>query len=192
MLGDKEGRDMLIARSSRGFSLIELMVAIALLAFLLLLGLPTFATMISNLRVRSVSDSILSGIQNARIEALKRNASITFELDPITGIGGGWKVYPTGNSADVLHSKGGSEGGAVQVALDTGATLIEFNNLGRRTLPVVPNATGVLDVDVSNPGLGSCEDAGGSVRCLRVTVSLGGETRLCDPNRPTGDPQACN
>jgi len=176
LLGDEEGWDMLIARSSRGFSLIELMVAITLLAFLLLLGLPTFTTMISNLRVRSVSDSVLSGIQSARMEALKRNASIVFELDPVTGVGGGWKVYPTGNNADVLHSKAGSEGGAVQVAMDTGA----------------PNATGVLDVDVSNPGVGSCEDMGGSVRCLRVTVSLGGGTRLCDPNRTTGDPQACD
>ncbi len=183
---------MLIARSFRGFSLIELMVAISLLAFLLLLGLPSFTTMISNLRVRSVSDSVLSGIQSARMEALKRNVGFTFELDPVTGVGGGWRVYPTGNSADVLHSKAGSEGGAVQVAMDTGATVIEFNNLGRRTLPVVPNATGILDVGVGNPSVGSCEDTGGSVRCLRVTVSLGGETRLCDPNRPTGDPQACN
>lgn len=183
---------MLSLRKLRGFTLIEVMITITLLAFLLLLALPAFTTMISNLRVRNVSDSVLSGIQSARTEALKRNINISFELDPATGIGGGWKVYPTSNNADVLHSKSSSEGGGVQVALDTGATIIEFNNLGRRVLPAVPNATGTLDVDVSNPGTGACEDTGGSVRCLRVTVSLGGETRLCDPNRPTSDPQACN
>ena len=182
---------MLRSRSVRGFTLIEAMIAIALLAFLLLLGLPAFSTMLSNLRVRSVSDSVLSGVQAARTEALKRNLNITFELDPATGIGGGWKVYPTANTADVLQSKSSSEGGNVLVAIDTGATTIEFNNLGRRVLPIVANGTGTLDIDVSNPGVSNCEANGGSVRCLRVTVSIGGETRLCDPNRPTGDPQAC-
>lgn len=183
---------MLSLRDLRGFTLIEVMIAITLLAFLLLLALPSFSTMLSNLRVRSVSDSLLSGIQVARTEALKRNINISFELDPATGIGGGWKVYPTSNSADVLHSKSGPEGGTIFVAMDTGATLIEFNNLGRRVLPLVPNTTGNLDVDVSYPNAGTCEDSGGSIRCLRITVSLGGETRLCDPNRSTGDPQACN
>lgn len=172
-----------------GFTLIEAMVAVALVSFVLLVGLPAFANMVSNLRVRSVSDSVLSGIQAARIEALKRNIGITFELDPVSGVGGGWRVYPTGNSADVLHSKGSSEGGEVLVGLDTGDTQILFGRLGQRTYPDA--ATPVLAVDISNPNFDLCEAAGGSVRCLRVAVSIGGESRLCDPKRPTGDPQAC-
>lgn len=179
---------MLRFRGPRGFTLIEVMIAIALVGLLLLAGMPTFATMISNLRVRSVSDSVLSGIQFARTEALKRNQNVTFRLDPLTGVGGGWQVLlPADNT--VLQSKSATEGGTVLVALGTEDTEVVFNNLGRRNFP--NPATPVLDVDVSNPGVGSCEAAGGSVRCLRITVTIGGEARLCDPQRPSGDPQAC-
>lgn len=176
---------MLSSRTTaRGFTLIEAMIAIALLALLLLVAMPAFMTMISNLRVRSVSESILSGIQVARTEALKRNQVVTFRLDSATG--GGWSVVLADNT--VTQAKSASEGGAVEVAVETGATEIVFNNLGRRQLPEAPPA--ILKVDVSNPDIGSCEPAG-SVRCLRITVGIGGEVRLCDPKRPTGDPQAC-
>lgn len=180
---------MLSCHRQYGFTLIEAMIVIALIAFLLLLGLPGFATMMSNLRVRSVSDSVLSGVQSARTEALKRNISMTFELDPNTGIGGGWRVYPTGNIADVINSKSASEGGSIQVALDTGDTQIIFGNLGQRTFPDA--TTPVLSVDITNPSVDACEAASGTVRCLRVAISIGGESRLCDPKRPLGDPQAC-
>lgn len=182
---------MLKPRASRGFTLIEAMIAIALLSILLLLGLPSFMTMLSNLRVRSVSDGVLSGIQVARTEALKRNLNMTFQLDPLTGVGGGWRVYPTNDTTNILQSKSANAGGAVLVAMAAGATELEFNNLGRRILPVVANGTGTLDIDVSNPSYGACEASSGPVRCLRITVSIGGETRLCDPNRTSGDPQAC-
>jgi type IV fimbrial biogenesis protein FimT len=167
------------------------MIAIALLALLLLIGLPTFSTMISNLRVRSVSDGVLSGVQFARTEALKRNLNMTLQLDPVSGVGGGWRVFPTNDTTNILESKSATEGNAVLVSLTAGATELVFNNLGRRIQPVVTNGTGVVDIDISNPGVGSCESSGGSVRCLRITVAIGGEARLCDPSRPTGDPQAC-
>ena len=181
---------MLIWRSSRGFTLIEAMIAIALIGLLLLAGLPAFTTMLSNLRVRAVSDGLLSGIQFARTEALKRNLNMTFQLDPATGIGGGWAVFPTGDIGNVLQSKSAAEGGAVLVALATGGTEIVFGNLGRRITPGA--ATPILGINVSNPEIGSCETvSSGSVRCLRVSVSIGGETRLCDPKRVSPDPQAC-
>jgi type IV fimbrial biogenesis protein FimT len=183
---------MLNSRSARGMTLIELMVTITLIGLLLLAGLPAFTTMLSNLRVRAVAEGVLGGVQAARTEALKRNLNITFQLDPASGIGGGWQVLLPDAilSADsILHAKSAVEGGAVQVSLSTGTTDIVFNNLGRR---ITPDATTrILGIDVSNPDIGACETVGGSVRCLRVTVAIGGESRLCDPKRAVGDPQAC-
>jgi len=171
----------------RGFTLIELMIALAVLAFVLLIAYPTFVTLLANLRVRSVADGVLSGLQQARSEALKRNMAVTFSLDPASGVGGGWQLRLPDNT--VLQSKASAEGGLVEVMMAGGNADIVFDNLGRRLLPVAPPA--VLDVDVSNPGVDACETAGGSVRCLRVTVPVGGGVRLCDPRRPAGDPQAC-
>lgn len=177
---------MLSFRPTRGFTLIELVIAIALVGLLLLVGLPAFKTMISNLRVRSVSDSVLSGLQVARTEALKRNQNVTFRLDAATG--GGWSVILADNS--VFQSKSAAEGNAVNVALNPNGTQVIFSNLGRRILPV-PGTVDVLDINITNPSVGTCEEVGGSVRCLRVTVAIGGEARLCDPKRVIGDPQAC-
>lgn len=172
---------------TRGFTLIELMVAIGLLAFLLLIAYPGFVTMLANLRVRAVGDGVLSGLQYARGEALKRNMDITFRLDPVTGVGGGWQVVLPDTS--VIQQKSAAEGGAAEAQMAGGNVDVVFNNLGRRAQPTAPPAN--LDIDITNPGVAACETAGGSIRCLRVTVALGGEVRLCDPRRPVGDPQAC-
>jgi type IV fimbrial biogenesis protein FimT len=177
---------MLNLRSSRGFSLIELMIAIALLGILLLVALPAFSTMLANLRVRSVADSVLSGIQAARSEALKRNATVRFRLD--SGAGGGWSIVLVSDNS-ILQSKSAVEGGGAQVTFGTGTT-VEFNNLGRRSVPTAA-AIRILDVDISSPAAGACEEASGRVRCLRIEVATGGAVRLCDPVRAAGDPQAC-
>lgn len=178
---------MLRQAFTRGFTLVEVMVAIALLAFLLLIAYPGFVTMLANLRVRAVADGVLSGLQYARGEALKRNLDITFRLDPATGVGGGWQVELPDTT--LIQQKSAAEGGAVEAQMVGGNVDVVFNNLGRRSLPVAPPAN--LDIDITNPGVAACETAGGSIRCLRVTVALGGEVRLCDPRRPVGDPQAC-
>lgn len=170
----------------RGFSLIELMVVIALAALLLLIGLPSFTTMLSNLRVRSVADSVLEGLQVARIEALKRNQNVIFRLDSSTG--GGWSVVLADNT--VIQSKSAAAGATVDVALSPSGTQVVFNNLGRRQSPSA-GVVDILELNVANPGFGTCEEIGGSVRCLRITVTIGGESRLCDPQRGSGDPQAC-
>lgn len=186
LLGHQAGRGMLSLRRTRGFTLIEVIIIIALIGLLLVAGLPAFTTMLSNLRVRSVSDGVLSGLQFARTEALKRNLNVTFRLDPLTGVGGGWQVLLP--DLTVIQSKSAAEGGAVLVELAAGTEIV-FNNLGQRLIPDV--TTPVLNVNMSNPGVANCETAGGSVRCLRVTVSIGGATRLCDPRRTAPDPQAC-
>jgi type IV fimbrial biogenesis protein FimT len=194
LLGYQEGWNMLSLRRAQGLTLIELVITVTLLGLLLLVGLPSFTTMLSNLRVRSVSESVLGGIQFARSEALKRNLSVTFQLDSV--IGGGWTVLlPAAVATDpatVLQTQAASEGGAVTVVFDppgNPSDTIIFNNLGRRITPAA--TTPILNVDVSNPGIATCELDGGSVRCLRVTVAIGGEARLCDPKRASGDPQAC-
>lgn len=178
---------MLKSGSARGFTLIEMMVAIALLAFLLLITYPGFVTMLANLRVRAVADGVLSGLQYARTEALKRNMEITFRFDPVSGVGGGWQVLLP--DLTVIQQKSAADGGAVEAMVAGGNVDIVFDNLGRRILPASPPA--VVAIDITNPGVDNCEGAGGSIRCLRVTVAVGGEVRLCDPRRPAGDPQAC-
>lgn len=75
---------------------------------------------------------------------------------------------------------------------------VTFNGFGRvlaTTTPATPGSATIgvgntILFDVAYPG-DTCAVLGGNVRCLRVVVSSGGEIRMCDPNLPTTDGQAC-
>lgn len=65
---------------ARGFSLVELLVTIAIAAVLLSLGLGSVTSMIASSRTRGAAESVLSGLQMARAEAIQRNTPIRFQL----------------------------------------------------------------------------------------------------------------
>jgi len=60
-----------------GFTIIELMVAIALLGVLLGLGFPSFQSMIQDNRAATVTNQLVTALHTARSEAVKRRANIT-------------------------------------------------------------------------------------------------------------------
>ncbi len=61
---------------SRGFTLFELMVVLALAAVILGLGAPQFRELTRNNRMVTVANDFLGGIQTARTEAIKRQMAI--------------------------------------------------------------------------------------------------------------------
>ena len=66
--------------NKRGFSLIELMVVIAIVSVLMSLGIPAFINYLHNVRLRVAAESFLSGIQSARAEAIRLNSNVQFLL----------------------------------------------------------------------------------------------------------------
>lgn len=81
MLGNEAGGIVLRpVRTQRGMSLIELMIAVAVLAFLLLLGVPAFQNFLMNTKVRNAAENIQTGLQLARAEAVRRNTNVRFQL----------------------------------------------------------------------------------------------------------------
>lgn len=64
------------AQRETGFTLIELMVAIAVFGILLAIALPNFSEMIINQRVRSAASDVFATLIFARSEAIKRNAPV--------------------------------------------------------------------------------------------------------------------
>lgn len=76
----------------RGFTLVELMVTVAVVAILATVAAPNFSALIEDQRVTSQINDLVGSLQLARSEAVKRGANITFA--PVGGsYGGGWCIF---------------------------------------------------------------------------------------------------
>jgi type IV fimbrial biogenesis protein FimT len=64
----------------RGFSLVELIVGVAILGVLLAIAMPAFSNWLRNAKVRTAAESVQNGLQLARAEAVRRNTTVGFRL----------------------------------------------------------------------------------------------------------------
>lgn len=81
----------------KGFSLIELVVAIAIMGILLALGLPALSSYTGNIKLRAAAESFLAGIQLARGEAIRLNTNVELILTnsvPVPDSGAPGSDYP--------------------------------------------------------------------------------------------------
>jgi type IV fimbrial biogenesis protein FimT len=177
-----------------GFSLVELMIAIVILGVILGIGVPSMQSWLVSAQVTAKSEAILNGLQLARAEALRRNTRVYFNLnqDSSWTVGCVNAVGDTDGDGladcpDPIQSKSADEAGKVDdISLSPfGATMVSFNGIGL----VVANAGGggdtLTQVDIAKSG-------GGVTRNLRIIVTLGGQSRLCDPDiEVDGDPKKC-
>jgi type IV fimbrial biogenesis protein FimT len=192
--------------TARGFTLVELMIGLALLAILLGLAAPSFSTMIQNSRVRGVAESVSSGLSLARAEAIKRNARVEFAMtaaatpalaSAAAANGGSWIVRvldAAGTPVEIIDSRPVAEGSAGTTVsspagqTSTGAAFagtVTFNAFGQANL--LQAATLRFE---GAAGPASCQPAG-PLRCLQVTISTAGAVKLCDPLAAAPDSRAC-
>lgn len=64
-------------KNNSGFTLIELMVTVAIVGIFASIALPSFARLIENNRVTTATNELVSGLTLTRSEALKRSADVT-------------------------------------------------------------------------------------------------------------------
>lgn len=190
----------------RGFTMVELMVTVALGVLLMSLAAPSFRTWISNAKVRAVSESLQSSLRIAQAEAVRRYQQVVFFrtdqgncplATTASNAGAFWAIRTVPNAAGGVAQT--VQCGALSDAgpgIDIqGPTVVCFSSNGRQIANPDPGIGG--PACVLNANISSFDISGGSSegsRPMRVLVNLGGSVRMCDPaktfaaNTPEGCP----
>jgi type IV fimbrial biogenesis protein FimT len=196
----------MLRRRGQGFSVIELAITLAVLGLLDVVGLPDMATWLQNTQVRTAAESVHSGLQLARAEAVRRNTKVRFRLTSTSGAGlSDWSVHASDDGGATftlpVQTRSSAQGStnarvgvsdvattpAYTVAIASGTNLpasVVFTPVGRAEAE--PGVQRITRVDVTSAALAAAQ-----TRRLVLVVTLGGQVRMCDPlhalsSNPTG------
>jgi type IV fimbrial biogenesis protein FimT len=124
----------------RGFTLVELMIGLAIAAIVLSLGVPNFVDLIRNNRMTSQINELVAALNLARSEAIKRGQSIN-----ITSASGGsnwksgWTVEVTAGGEDIRLY--GVQDGSHTLTADGGQSVFTYDSQGFLSSSCAANCT---------------------------------------------------
>ena len=170
--------------SSAGFTLIELMIVVAIVAVLLLVVAPDFGRFVADSRVTTTKDKLMAAISLARTEAIKRGEPVVVCRANVAGNdcanngtdwSDGWLVF-----AD-LDDDGNLDGGIagneivrVQTDIDDLVTVnYSLNN------PIIYNGRGILETGAAGDQTFIIGDAADNSIETGLFVRSTGRTRSC-------------
>ncbi|KQY89031.1 MULTISPECIES: GspH/FimT family pseudopilin [Roseateles] len=199
---------MLNARH-RGFSLIELLVAVSVLAILMAMAIPNFTTWIRNARVRTVAESLQSSIRLAQAEAQRRNQTVVLfrtnskdclPTSTADAAGAQWQIrsvpnplmtddIPVAIQCGVLTDV--SAGVNLTSPTPGTGTAVCFAGDGRQTTLTNPTSIGLDCTAAATTYLVAPAASSAENRPLQLDVSLSGAVRMCDPGKASTAPDSC-
>lgn len=122
---------------TKGFTLVELVITIAIAAIFASLAAPGFRQLIASQRIRTASFDLVSAMGYARSEAVKRNTSVTLRAGSAAdgAWNTGWRVVDPSSTTVIL--RGWTVGSNLELTEKSGSsqTTIQFGLDGRIVLP---------------------------------------------------------
>jgi len=152
----------------RGFTLVELMVTIAIFAILLGMAAPSISDAMLGSRLTALANRIVASATIARSEAIKRNTAVTMcvSTDGSTCASGGWEQgWIVRAGSEIVHR---------EAAAPAGIRISEASETPQSSLSFSPNGVGasaaVLTVCRGTPAAGPMERV--------VHIYMTGRTRV--------------
>lgn len=182
MLAERHMRRVVICH---GFSLIELMVVLAIAAILLSIGAPAFGELIQRQKIITAANEFIAAIHLTRSEAVQRGTRV--DLVPVDGDwDNGWLVFVDGDGnqkpdegEQVIYMHGAVPAGMTitSVLTDSGGTYLAYNGTGRTRTNVNP----------LQPQYGSFRFRLDKEK-RNIVINMLGRTRVCTPK---ADEESC-
>jgi len=163
----------MLARPQTGLSMVEVLIAMVVLAVMITAAVPAYTAWVQNTQIRTAAESIKNGIQLARAQAIQTNKLIRFAFTTDSG----WKINPADDpDKDPPIAERSHNDGSPNVTLEilpAGANEVVFDSFGRLVVPPDP----IAQVRIDNPTITNLDDR----RNLRIEITTAGSVRLCDP-----------
>lgn len=206
---------LMLSKFSRGFTLVELVIAMTIIGILAALGVPNFRTWLANTQARTVAEALQNDLRKAQAEAVRLNRQVALVLTNSTpntgnisstpaGTARNWVLYslPLLNSDEGVASTAGTSTliqtyiqNAGSTTTVTGTSTICFSSLGRlvtqsTSIADAGNATCTAPTNTAPLNFNVQNSIGD--RPLRIQVNLGGQIRMCDPSKDlSSHPDGC-
>ena len=170
-----------------GFTLVELMVTLAIAAILLAVGMPSFSGIIKNQEIQAAARDFLAALNLARSEAIRRNTRV--DLIPAqdgTDWGKGWVIFVDHDNNlkpdkddEIIFTHGPVPAHLTieSILTDASAKYIAYNGQGRTRTnkndqqPQTGNVTLTFDNQIR-----------------KIIINFLGRARICNPG---GEPSTC-
>lgn len=151
--------------ASHGFTLIEAMVVVALVAIVSAIAAPNMQTMIGSMNSRAVAFDLINDLTYARSEAIKRNQTAS-----IVPVGGdwtqGWQVSAGGQAlrsrSALASSLGVSGAAATGVTFQPNGRIVNDTTTANLTWSISSSITGVQSRCVVISPTGAARSKNGS------------------------------
>lgn len=146
---------------NKGYTLLELMVTVAIIAILASASYPSLRDTLNRNRVASSVNSFIGAVSFARSEAIKRNDTVTMAASDSKSAdewGGGWSISAGGTTIRTFAALSGS-------------TLNSTGNISSFSF----NSRGFLS---DSDSLSLCDEDGDG--CKAISIFTTGNTRLDD------------
>ena len=189
-------------KKSRGLTLLEMMVSLAILAIVLAVAIPSMQSWVQNQRLYNLSESLLNGIKTAQMEAVKSNMPVTFWM--VSSLNADCSLYASGSPSWIVGTQANlpegvtnptnecsenfiqknegikSDGVAISITPNN-ANCLAFNGFGQVFNTGATCATQITSIDLS---------VADTNRKIRITLT-GGAIGTCNPDIASTDARGC-